>query len=171
MPSVSTKHWFLLQYKPNSHRLALRNLHRQGFETFFADARCHSAVFDKVCSADNRPLFPGYMFVSFELDTAPWRKINSTVGVTRLVSFNGWPKALPTDLIAGLMARCDIQGKVLPADQFAPGDEVQVISGPFADYIATIEKIDADNRIWLLMEFMGQKTQMAVRPGQMQLTK
>ncbi|MGB1336605.1 KOW motif-containing protein [Planktomarina sp.] len=59
----------------------------------------------------------------------------------------------------------------MPADQFATGDEVQVISGPFADYIATIEKIDADNRIWLLMEFMGQKTQMAVRPGQMQLTK
>ena len=111
------------------------------------------------------------MFVSFELDTAPWRKINSTVGVTRLVSFNGLPKALPTDLIAGLMARCDTQGKVLPADQFAPGDEVQVISGPFADYIATIEKIDADNCIWLLMEFMGQKTQMAVRLGQMQLTK
>ena len=90
--------------------------------------------------------------MSFELDTAPWRKINSTVGVTRLVSFNGRPKALP-------------------ADQFAPGDEVQVISGPFADYIATIEKIDADNCIWLLMEFMGQKTQMAVRLGQMQLTK
>jgi transcriptional antiterminator RfaH len=108
------------------------------------------------------------MFVSFELDTAPWGKINSTVGVKRLVSFN---EALPTDLITRLMARCDTHGKVLPADQFAPGDEVQVISGPFADYIATIEKIDADNCIWLLMEFMGQKTQMAVRPGQMQLTK
>jgi transcriptional antiterminator RfaH len=97
------------------------------------------------------------MFVSFELDTTPWRKINSTVGVTRLVSFNDQLEALPTDLIAGLMARCDTQGKVLPADQFAPGDEVQVISGPFADYISTIEKFDADNRIWLLMEFMGQK--------------
>ena len=69
------------------------------------------------------------------------------------------------------MARCDTQGKVLPADQFASGDEFQVISGPFADYIATIEKIDADNRIWRLMEFMGKKTQMAVRPEQMQLTK
>ena len=170
MHSVSTKHWFLLQYKPNSHRLALRNLHRQGFETFLpmldVTQRCSTRFVQQT-----RPLFPGYMFVSFELDTAPWRKINSTVGVTRLVSFNGRPKALPTDLIAGLMARCDTQGKVLPADQFASGDEVQVISGPFADYIATIDKVDADNRIWLLMEFMGQKTQMAVRPGQMKLAK
>jgi len=68
------------------------------------------------------------MYVSFELDTAPWRKINSTVGVTQLVGFDGRPKALPTDLIAGLMARCDTQGNVLPADQFAPGDEVQVMN-------------------------------------------
>ena len=134
---MSTKHRFLLQYKPNSHRLALRNLHRQGFETFLlmlAVTQRHSTKFVQQA----RPLFPGYMFVSFALDTAPWRKINSTVGVARLVSFDGQPKALPPD-------------------QFAPGDELQVMSGPFAEYVATIETIDAEQHIWLLMEFMGQK--------------
>ena len=133
---MSTKHWFLLQYKPNSYRLALRNLHRQGFETFLPMqdvTQRHSTKFVQ----QRRPLFPGYMFVSFALDTAPWRKINSTVGVARLVSFDGQPKALPPD-------------------QFAPGDELQVMSGPFAEYVATIETIDAEQRIWLLMEFMGQ---------------
>ena len=107
---MSTKHWFLLQYKPNSHRLALRNLHRQGFETFLPMqdvTQRHSTKFVQ----QRRPLFPGYMFVSFALDTAPWRKINSTVGVARLVSFDGQPKALPPDLIAGLMARCDTQAE------------------------------------------------------------
>ena len=59
----------------------------------------------------------------------------------------------------------------MPPNQFAPGDELQVMSGPFAEYVATIEKTDAENRIWLLMEFMGQKTRMAVRPGQVQLTQ
>jgi len=83
---MSTKHRFLLQYKPNSHRLALRNLHRQGFETFLlmlAVTQRHSTKFVQQA----RPLFPGYMFVSFALDTMPWHKINSTVGVARLVSF------------------------------------------------------------------------------------
>ena len=167
---MSTKHRFLLQYKPNSHRLALRNLHRQGFETFLlmlAVTQRHSTKFVQQA----RPLFPGYMFVSFALDTMPWHKINSTVGVARLVSFEGRPKALPPDLIAELMARCDSQGRVLPPAQFAPGDELQVMSGPFAEYVATIETIDAENRIWLLMEFMGQKTRMAVRPEHVQLTQ
>ena len=148
---MSTKHWFLLQYKPNSYRLALRNLHRQGFETFLPMqdvTQRHSTKFVQ----QRRPLFPGYMFVSFALDTAPWHKINSTVGVARLVSFDGQPKAL------------------LP-DQFALGNELQVMSGPFAEYVATIETIDAEQRIWLLMEFMGQKTRMAVWPEQVQLTK
>ena len=137
MPYISTKHWFLLQYKLNSHRLALRNLHRQGFETFLPMqdiTQRHPTKFVQ----QRRPLFPGYMFVSFALDTAPWHKINSTVGVARLVSFDGQPKALPPD-------------------QFAPGDELQVMSGPFAEYVATIETIDAEQCIWLLMEFMGQK--------------
>ena len=124
---MSTKNWFLLQYKPKSHCLAQRNLNRQVFETFLpmldVTQRCSTRFVQQT-----RPLFPGYMFVSFELDTAPWRKINSTVGVTQLVGFDGRPKALPTDLIAGLMARCDTQGNVLPADQFAPGDEVQVMN-------------------------------------------
>ena len=129
---MSTKLWFLLQYKPNSHRLALRNLHRQGFETFLPMqdvTQRHSTKFVQ----QRRPLFPGYMFVSFALDIASWHKINSTVGVARLVSFDGQPKALPPD-------------------QFAPGDELQVMSGPFAEYVATIETIDAEQRIWLLME-------------------
>ena len=167
---MGAKHLLLLEYKPNFHRLALRNLHRQGFETFLPMqdvTQRHSTKFVQ----QRRPLFSGYMFVSFALDTAPWRKINSTVGVARLVSFDGQPKALPPDLIAGLMARCDTQGRVLPPDQFAPGDELQVMSGPFAEYVATIETIDAEQRIWLLMEFMGQKTRMAVWPEQVQLTK
>jgi len=107
---MGSKHLLLLQYKSNSHRLALRNLHRQGFETFLPMqdvTQRHSTKFVQ----QRRPLFSGYMFVSFALDTAPWRKINSTVGVARLVSFDGQSKALPPDLIAGLMARCDTQAE------------------------------------------------------------
>ena len=29
-----SKEWFILQFKPNSHHQAAKNLNRQGFETF-----------------------------------------------------------------------------------------------------------------------------------------
>ena len=34
-----SKEWFILQFKPNSHNQAAKNLNRQGFETFGTDQR------------------------------------------------------------------------------------------------------------------------------------
>ena len=166
---MSFKSWFLLQYKPNSHQVALRNLHRQGFETFLPTQDVMQRKSTKF-TKQVKPLFPGYMFVAFERESAPWRQINSTIGVSRLVSLNGQPRKLPLDLVSGLMLRCDASGKILPPTQLLAGDEVQVMSGPFANFIATIENIDAYHRIWVLMDFMGRRTQMEVHPEQLKLS-
>ena len=41
----------------------------------------------------------------------------------------------------------------------------------FANFIATVDTIDPDQRIWVLMDFMGQKTRMQVTADQLQLAK
>ena len=163
---MSLKSWFLLQYKPNSHHLALRNLNRQGFETFLPTQKVvqrKSTVFVQQL----KPLFPGYMFVAFEQESASWRQINSTIGVSQLVSFDGQPRRLPIDLVSGLMLRCDASGEMLSPAQLLAGDEVQVLSGPFADFIATVENIDASHRIWVLIDFMGRAARMEGYPEQL----
>ena len=33
-----------------------------------------------------RPLFPGYLFINLDLETARWRAINGTVGVSHIVA-------------------------------------------------------------------------------------
>ena len=86
--------WYLIQFKPNSHRLAERNLLRQGFETFLPMQKITRRKASRFVS-DLKPLFPGYMFVSVNSDLAPWRTINNTIGVSKLVSFEGKPKPLP----------------------------------------------------------------------------
>jgi transcriptional antiterminator RfaH len=118
-----------------------------------------------------KPLFPGYMFVSVNADLAPWRTINSTIGVSRLVSFESKPRPLPRQLVSGLMLRCDTDGKILPSKTLNEGDRVELLTGPFASFIATVETIDPEQRIWILMDFMGQRTRMQVMPDQLQLTK
>ena len=40
------------------------------------------------------------------------------------------------------------------------GDQVKVLKGPFADFIATVEKYESDQRIWILMDLMGRKTKI-----------
>jgi transcriptional antiterminator RfaH len=163
------KQWHIVQFKPNSHHLAVWNLQRQGFATFLPlqEIPRHKA---SRFTVDLRPLFPGYMFVGVELDAAPWRAINSTIGVSRLVNFADNYKPLPLNLISSLMLRCDEEGKILPSKTLNAGDSVEVLNGPFANFVATVEKIDAQQRVWILMEFMGRGTRIKVQREQLKLS-
>ena len=164
------KKWFILQFKPNSYRLAERNLNRQGFESFLPLLEVTKYKYNRYVS-DLQPLFPGYMFVAFDLECGPWRQINCTIGVSKLVSFGGQPSPIPLDLISGLMARCSSGGKLLTPNQLNKGDAVQLSTGPFENYIAKVEMIDANQRVWVLMELMGRVTRISVDPNQLLTVK
>lgn len=154
--------WFLAQFKPNSHRIAKRNLARQGFRTFLPLQEQTKSARGKFVR-QLRPLFPGYLFVAFDMTQGGWRAVNSTYGITRLVSLGTEPTSVPLDLISQLMLRCDREGKLLPPKLLKAGDQVILSTGPFADYVATIEKIAPDRRIWVLMDIMGSQIRVSVR--------
>ena len=77
-----SKEWFILQFKPNSHHLAAKNLNRQGFETFLPLHETTSRKLSRFINT-SKPLFPGYMFIKFDKLESEWHKINSTYGVSR----------------------------------------------------------------------------------------
>ena len=155
--------WFLAQLKPNAQKIALRNLTRQGFETFLPLIDQTTRRGSRFVTAQ-KPLFPGYIFVAFDTSQGGWRAINATMGVTRLVSFTNTPAEVPADLIEGLRARCGDDGLLLPEPELTPGDAVQITSGPFAQFVATVDKIDAEKRVWVLLDLMGRQTRLAVSP-------
>jgi len=153
--------WFLAQLKPNCARIADKNLRRQGFQTFLPLEEETRQRNGRFVTAE-RPLFPGYIFVAFDAARGHWRQINSTSGITRLVSFGKAPAAVPLDLISQIMLRCDADGKLLPPKVLKPGDRVALTKGPFANFVAEVEKIAPDRRVWVLMEIMGGQTRVAV---------
>ena len=153
------KEWFILQFKPNSHHHAAKNLGRQGFETFLplndATARKASRFINYA-----QPLFQGYMFITFDRTDSDWLKVNNTYGVSRLVTFNSLLKPTPFMFVDKLMEQCDNTGKLLPKKRLKKGDKVRILKGPFAKFIATVETYEADHRIWVLMDLMGRKTKI-----------
>lgn len=160
--SATDTAWSLVQLKPNGLNAALRNLVRQGFEVF---APRHSVTRRAGGRFRDRLelLFPGYIFVEVARAASPWRKINSTLGVARVVQFgSGGPAFVAPELIEGLMARCDDEGVLAPMSEIAPGDMVRVNRGPFADFVAQVETIDKDKRVWILLDLMGRQTRIAV---------
>lgn len=156
--------WFLAQLKPNSAKIAQTNLQRQKFETFLPleeETRQRNGRF----ITSLRPLFPGYLFVALDTAQGLWRAVNSTQGITKLVSFGKQPAPVPQDLVTQLMLRCDEAGKVLPPSALQPGDQVALTQGPFAHFAAEIEKIAPDRRVWVLIDLMGRRTRVAVDEG------
>ena len=81
------------------------------------------------------------------------------------MSFGGDPAPVPQDLISGLMSRCDQDGKLLPPPTLDAGDKVQIVGGPFAEFIATVDSIAPDTRIWVLLDLMGRTTRVVVDAG------
>ena len=154
-----SKEWFILQFKSNSHHLAAKNLNRQGFETFLPLHETTSRRLSRFINT-SKPLFPGYMFIRFDKAESEWHKINSTYGVSRLITFNSHLKSIPTSFVDHLMKRYDLSGKLIPIKKLKKGDHVTILKGPFANFIATVEKYEADQRIWILMDLMGRKTKI-----------
>ena len=110
-----------------------------------------------------RPIFPGYIFVRFSSKSSDWRKINSTHGVVRLVSFRAQtPVAVPEGLIIELMKRCNEQAVLRPLNDLKAGEAVKMVSGSFAEFVGEIEALLAPERLRILFDFMGQKTRLDV---------
>lgn len=162
------QNWFLAQIKPNGDRLAEENLLRQGFRVFspkVARTTRRSGRFRK----ELRALFPGYIFVGVCARIAQWRPISSTLGVQRLVSFgSGGPSRVSNELVALLKERCDETGTVQGAP-LKKGDLVRIRSGPFSEFVASIEGVPSERRIWVLLDIMGRGRRMAMRPLDVEL--
>ena len=158
---IKMLNWYLVQLKPNGHRLAKANLERQGFKTFLPLQNVTKRSAHKFVDR-HVPLFPGYMFV--ELDTAQnaWRKVNSTLGVARIVSLGGTPTPVPSAIINEFISRCDDDGILRPTLGLEVGQDVQVLRGPFANFVAKVEEISPDQRVWILIDLLGQSSRISV---------
>ena len=164
-----SKEWFILQFKPNAHYQANKNLNQQGFETFLPLNNTTSRNASRFINA-NRPLFPGYMFITFDRTESKWHKINNTYGVSRLVTFNSTLKSIPDIFVNNLMKRYNLSGNLLPIKKLKKGDQVKLLKGPFANFAATVEKYEDDQRIWILMDLMGRKSKIQAATEYLQLS-
>ena len=174
-PDTETMHelrWYLVQCKPNAAQIAVRNLENQSFSAFLPLQEITKRK-GKIFQRQIRPLFPGYLFVQINPEQGPWRQLNNTRGVTRLVRLGAEPSVVPNEIVEALMARCDKQSILrqkseTQPSQFHAGNQAQVTQGPFSGLIATISDIEPNNRINILIAIMGQTTKVAINADALQ---
>ena len=61
-----------------------------------------------------------------------------------------------------LFAHCDTTGIFQHSANLVAGDDVKITQGQFADAIAEIIEVDPNQRIHLLLSFMGQTSTLMI---------
>lgn len=154
--------WTAIQVQRNSFRVAERALVRQGFDVFAPQVERLVRRFGRD-RTDRRLLFPGYIFATVDEERTAWRSILGTPGVSRIIR-NGsrGPARLPIEFVNGLRTRCNPSGLLLPPREVGVGDRLRVTKGPFADLIATVERIDEMRRVRVLLQILGGEREVQI---------
>jgi transcription termination/antitermination protein NusG len=117
-----------------------------------------------------RTVLPGYVLVRMDLTDESWSTVRHTPSVTGFVGHSNQPVPLSLDEVEKMLAPGVVAAatagvpatrkkkKVEVAD-FAVGDSVMVVDGPFAGVHATITEINTNSqRLKALVEILGRET-------------
>ena len=153
--------WYAVHTQAKAENKAAFHLRNQGFEVFlpqYAKQRRHARRVDWTRS----PLFPRYLFVRLDTETARWRVINSTVGVCYLVSHADQPAVVPDSLIVSIRAREDEDGLIkIVRPSLHIGEKVKFVSGPMLDRVGIFSCLRDDDRVIVLLELLGRPIEIA----------
>jgi transcriptional antiterminator RfaH len=161
MTEAAAARWYVVQTQVNCESKAAQNLLRQGYEIYlprYLKRRRHARKVDFVA----KPLFPRYLFVAVDMATQRWRSIQSTFGVSHLVSNGNEPAAVPEGIVSALRAREDVTGfvKMDARPKFAPGDKVRVLAGAFMDNAGLFNGMADHDRVSILLDMLGRKVRV-----------
>ncbi|MBO7698354.1 MAG: transcription termination/antitermination protein NusG, partial [Erysipelotrichaceae bacterium] len=106
-------------------------------------------------------IFPGYLFVEMIMTDEAWYVVRNTPGVTGFIgSSGGGAKPFPVkqDEIEKILRRIGQSDKNIEVD-FAVGDTVKILSGPFSGMEGKIESMNDQNQIaTVLIILFGRET-------------
>ena len=151
---AGNERWFLVHTQPKSEHKAELHLGAQGFRTYLPQIE-KTVRHARQLRTVRAPLFPRYLFVILDLGRDRWLSVRSTIGVSRLFTRqDGRPVPVPTGIVESLIERSD--GKLTRLDaSLVAGQQVCILSGPFADFVGTLERLDDAGRVKVLLEMMG----------------
>ncbi|WP_375423570.1 transcription termination/antitermination protein NusG [uncultured Friedmanniella sp.] len=118
-----------------------------------------------------RTVLPGYVLVRMDLTDESWSTVRHTPSVTGFVGHSNSPVPLSLDEVEKMLAPAVVAAATAGTDSpsrrkkkievadFAVGDSVMVVDGPFAGVHATITEINVNNqRLKALVEILGRET-------------
>ncbi|MXQ54593.1 transcription termination/antitermination protein NusG [Shimazuella alba] len=118
-----------------------------------------------------RKVFPGYVLVEMIMTDDSWYVVRNTPGVTGFVGSAGAgskPTPLLPDEVQTILQQMGVE-EVRTVVDFALGESVKVIEGPFENFVGEIEGVDGDReKLKVLVNMFGRETPVELDFGQVE---
>ncbi|PSU97695.1 transcription/translation regulatory transformer protein RfaH [Photobacterium kishitanii] len=164
------KDWYLLYCKRSEQERAVINLDRQGAECYYPQVVVEKIVRGKRCEC-YEPLFPSYVFVTFDPEQLSFTTVRSTRGVADFIRQGAMPQIVSEELIYNLMTNeannsydhmfesLPQQGDKLILEQ---GDKLILEQGEFKGLDAIYQEPDGEKRSFMLINLLGKQVKVSV---------
>jgi transcriptional antiterminator NusG len=101
-----------------------------------------------------RKMFPGYVLVKMIMNDESWYLVRNTRGVTGFVGPGSKPVPLTDDEVRALGVQ-----EALPQIDLQVHDTIKVVSGPFENFIGTVDNINFERRkVKVFISMFGRET-------------
>jgi transcription elongation factor/antiterminator RfaH len=153
--------WFLVHTLPRGEMQASLHLGAQGFRSHLPQI-IKTVRHARQLRTVRAPLFPRYLFIILDTGRDRWLSVRSTVGVSSLFTCNGRPVPVPRGIVESLIENMDGANLTLLDAGLREGQRVRILSGPFADLVGTLGRLDAMGRVRVLLDMMGSAVPVAL---------
>ncbi|RUO18662.1 transcription/translation regulatory transformer protein RfaH [Aliidiomarina haloalkalitolerans] len=158
--------WFVLQCKARQEDRAKLNVENQGYVTCLPQMAITKRLRGKRQTVIEA-VFPGYLFVQLDTNSANFNALRSTRGVLAFVRFGGIPATIPDAVMQQLLALAELtKNKTAEAGatagSFAAGTVVEVTDGPFIGLKAVYEMPKGEDRCLVLLDMLGKQQHIEI---------
>jgi len=154
-----SKKWYVIYCKAGQDAVAENNLVAQEIETYRPKLKCDTKTRAKGKNKCIESLFPRYMFVNVDSQVQSLGSIAYTRGVSRFVKFGDIFSTVDDRIIEHIKASEESQEIY---SKYKKGDSLTVNGGCFNSLQAVFLEECGINRVFVLLEFLGNKRKVAV---------
>jgi len=108
----------------------------------------------------SRKFFPGYILIRMVLNEETWHIVRKTPKVTGFIGEGRKPVPISNKEVKEIITHMQ-EGtlKPRPKVQFAKGDNIQIIDGPFSNFVGIVEEVKQEKgRLRALVSIFGRPT-------------
>jgi transcription antitermination factor NusG len=150
----SEKKWYALYTRPRAEKQVYERLVENDIETFLPLIKTYRQWSDRRKLVE-KPLLSSYIFVKTSRLEFP--RVYKTNGVVKFVTFEGQPASIPQNQIDNLRLLINSDAEIeISSEKFAPGDNVEVITGSLVGLTGELIKVGSQNRVIVRIDRLDQ---------------